>query len=213
MIKVIIFDFDGVLVESVDIKTKAFAKLFEGEGRAAVDQVVDYHVRNTGVSRFEKIKYIYKNILKRKLTEEVFQELCATFARLVVDEVVRAPYVKGAKEFLDDASGHYGCFISSATPQREIEEIVKARKMGRSFKAIYGAPQKKSDIVEKIIRENSISGNEAVYVGDAMSDYTAASTHGVHFIARIGDVDTIFGGIDCIKVRDLTDLKNIVDKL
>ncbi len=32
MIKAIIFDFDGVIVESVDIKTKAFARLFEHGG-------------------------------------------------------------------------------------------------------------------------------------------------------------------------------------
>jgi len=46
MIKAIIFDFDGVLVESVDIKTKAFAGLFEHEGDSIVRRVVAYHIKN-----------------------------------------------------------------------------------------------------------------------------------------------------------------------
>ena len=52
MIKIIFFDFDGVIVESVDIKTKAFAMLFEHEGRDIANRVIDYHLKNSGVSRF-----------------------------------------------------------------------------------------------------------------------------------------------------------------
>ena len=59
MLKAILFDFDGVLVESVDIKTKAFAKLFENEGPEIVNKVVEYHLANGGVSRFKKFDYIY----------------------------------------------------------------------------------------------------------------------------------------------------------
>jgi len=41
MIQAIGFDFDGVLVESVDIKTRAYAYLFEDEGPEVVQQVID----------------------------------------------------------------------------------------------------------------------------------------------------------------------------
>ena len=39
----IIFDFDGVLVESVDIKTQAFAGLYQSYGETIVGKVVRYH--------------------------------------------------------------------------------------------------------------------------------------------------------------------------
>ena len=58
-LKAIFFDFDGVLVESVDIKTRAFSKLFEREGEDVVKKVIDYHIDNGGVSRYEKFRYIY----------------------------------------------------------------------------------------------------------------------------------------------------------
>ena len=143
MIKTIIFDFDGVIVESVDIKTNAFAKLFEHEGEEIVKRIVNYHLDNTGVSRYEKFKYIYKEILNRPLNDDEFQMLCNKFANLVVDGVVKAPYVKGAKEFLESYAEKYNYFVISATPQDEIEEIIKEQNVTHFFKAVYGAPIKK----------------------------------------------------------------------
>ena len=59
MIKAIVFDFDGVLAESANLKTRAFSDLFKGEDEETVRQIVAYHLKNAGVSRFEKFKIIY----------------------------------------------------------------------------------------------------------------------------------------------------------
>src|SRR4030066_2142162 len=107
MIKAIFFDFDGVIVESVDIKTNAFAKLFEHEGNKIVNEVIGYHLNNMGVSRYEKIRFIYNDILHRVLNETEFKALCDKFAELVVDGVIMAPYVKGALEFLENYASVY----------------------------------------------------------------------------------------------------------
>ena len=45
MIRAIVFDFDGVLVESVDTKTKAYAGFFEDEGEEVVRKVVEVHFK------------------------------------------------------------------------------------------------------------------------------------------------------------------------
>ena len=100
MIRAIVFDFDGVLAESVEVKTRAFARLFANETPEAVERIVAYHRQNGGISRFEKFLTIYREILKRPLTEQMFQSLCEQFSQLVVEEVVAAPWVDGAREFL-----------------------------------------------------------------------------------------------------------------
>jgi beta-phosphoglucomutase-like phosphatase (HAD superfamily) len=96
----IIFDFDGVLVESVDVKTRAFAELFEPEGPDIVQKVLQYHLENGGLSRYEKFRYVYHNFLRRPLPESGMTELGRRFSDLVVTQVVNAPLVKGAREFV-----------------------------------------------------------------------------------------------------------------
>lgn len=207
MIKAIIFDFDGVIVESVDIKTKAFARLFEHEGEAVVARVVDYHLRNGGVSRFDKFRYFYQEILKMPLSEHHFEELCLRFSQLVKDEVVKAPYVEGSKEFLNNYHGVFQCFIATGTPQDEIDEIIKEREMSPYFKGVFGAPMKKDVIVRDIMAKYALKSQETIYVGDALNDYEAAFKNSIGFIARIHDNESLFEEIKCIKIRNLTDLK------
>lgn len=215
MIKAIIFDFDGVLIESVDIKTNAFAKLFGSEGNEIVEKVVDYHLKNTGVSRFEKIRYIYKNMLNRDMSERTFDDLCQQFSHLVIDEVVNAPYVKGAKEFLDGYANKYLCYVASATPQGEIEEIVKRRHMMSYFKGVYGSPKKKGDIVREILAVSSAPSPQSfVYIGDAHSDYEAAKDNRVAFVARLNITnEKLFRDMNCIKINNLISLQDIISTL
>jgi len=107
MINTVIFDFDGVLVESLNIKTEAFRKLFLPEGEDIANRVVEYHIANSGVSRYDKFRYVYKEMLERPLDENTFDSLCEGFSRLVAEEVVKAPYVEGAMEFLSSCVDKY----------------------------------------------------------------------------------------------------------
>jgi len=214
LIKAIIFDFDGVIVESVDIKTKAFAKLFCHEGPAVAEAVVEYHLQNSGVSRFDKFAYIYNNILHRRITEAIFNDLCNKFSQLVVNEVINAPYVEGAEEFLKEYVKEYKFFVVSATPQEEIESIIEKRGMSGCFSTVYGAPGKKTDLVRKIIKDNSLTSRELIYIGDALSDYEAAKENSVEFIARINNNSHLFDDkLSCLKVKNLINLKNILENI
>lgn len=215
MVRAVFLDFDGVIAESVDIKTVAFQKLFEDEGPDVMAQVRDYHLSHGGVSRFDKFRYFYAGILKRPLSEEIFQDLCNRFSRLVIDEVVNSPYVPGAREFIEEYAQRCALFVTSATPQGEIEEIMQRRKLDHFFKKIYGAPFSKSDAVKEVLESEKISPREAVYIGDAFSDYEAAECNGVPFIARISnkEAEAVFHDISCAKVSDLTCVREIVKTL
>jgi len=210
MIKAVFFDFDGVLVESLDIKNKAFAGLFERESADARRAIMDYHLAHAGVSRYDKFRYFYKEILKRPLSEKEFAWLCERFSALAAGNVIKAPYVKGAREFLDGFHKRYALYVVSATPREEIAGIVKRRGMSGYFRAVYGAPDAKKDVVKKVIADEGMDPADAVYVGDALSDYEAAVSNGVGFIARLAGGTDVFEGRDCPKMKDLEGLAEVI---
>ena len=142
MIRAIAFDFDGVLVESGEVKTRAFAHLFRAEPSDVVERIVRYHEQYGGIVRFEKFRTIYREILQRPLSPEQFQALCDAFAALVVDEVVAAPWVAGAEEFVRRHAGRYAFFIISGTPEPELRDIARRRGMTPCFAEILGAPER-----------------------------------------------------------------------
>ncbi len=213
MIKTIFFDFDGVIVESLDIKTSAFRKLFLAEGDSVADAVAAYHEAHTGVSRFDKFKYIYREILRRPLDENTFAMLCNKFSELVMEEVIQAPYVAGALEFLTHYACQYRCVIVSATPQPEIETILSRRGIGNFFQRVFGAPTPKKDAVQKFLAATGTLPEEAVYIGDAPSDYEAAQDNHIHFIARIKQNEWFFRTVECPGIPDLVKLADVIRSL
>ena len=70
-LEAIILDFDGIILESVEVKTWVFKKLFE-QYPDQLPLVLRYHMENGGVSRYVKFRHIYRSILKRPLTKSLF---------------------------------------------------------------------------------------------------------------------------------------------
>jgi len=183
----IIFDFDGVLVESVDVKTSAFASLYEKYGDEVVARVVDYHLRHGGISRFDKFRYFQTEILHAPpLDDEALANLAESFSSLVVDRVVSAPMVTGAQDFLDDYRNRSTLFIVSGTPTAELEEILRRRQLREYFTAIYGSPASKGRNISELLHAHEISASHAVMFGDAFADYEGAVSNSVNFLGRVG---------------------------
>lgn len=183
MLKSIVLDFDGVILESVGVKGIAFARLFKNYPEA-IDSIVNYHLNNGGVSRYEKFEYIYKNILHKTLNENEKVNLGIQFSELVFNEILSCPFVPGAEEFLNKYSRIYDLFIASGTPDEEIKEIVNRRGLTKYFKGVFGTPDSKATIINKIIQLYNYTRNQVVFIGDALSDYEGAKVAGIEFIAR-----------------------------
>jgi phosphoglycolate phosphatase-like HAD superfamily hydrolase len=182
----IIFDFDGVLVDSVDVKTRAFAALYADHGDAIVEQVVDYHLHHGGVSRYDKFRYFQTEILAgAPLHEHEVADLAAAFSILVVDKVVAAPMVTGAQQFLDTCKDELQLFVVSATPTPELDDILKRRNLLVHFSGTWGSPRSKAQNIAALIREHDLRADRCVMIGDALADYEGAAANAVRFLGRV----------------------------
>ena len=214
MIKAIILDFDGVILESVSVKTEAFRKLFSHIPKF-VDQIVEFHVNNGGMSRYDKFRYIYSNILNETLTEEQFTYLCQSFSELVYEGVIKSKFVEGTMNFLEKNYHKLPLYIISATPEDELIKIINERAIQKYFIKIYGAPKVKSDCIKDILNITNYPSNQVIFVGDAINDWKAARNTNTRFIGRIksGDPD-IFKNLPNVEIviNDLNQLRNYIEE-
>jgi HAD superfamily hydrolase (TIGR01549 family) len=184
-LKAIIFDFDGVICESNNVKKEAFGRLFDDYSEQVQKDVVDLHVQNGGLSRYWKFEQIYKNILKEPLTEERSQELGEKFSSYVFEGVVNSPYVKGAYEFLQKYHNKLLLLVASGTPHEEMMRVIEAKGLGAFFADVCGAPTLKGQIINRFIEQYDLAKEEVVFVGDAINDYDGAKDADVEFIGRL----------------------------
>jgi len=184
-LQAILFDFDGVLCECMNVKTEAFIELFKSYGEDVVNKIVKHHIENGGISRYFKIRYYHEGFLGKKLTEEEVNKIADQFSKLVVDKVIASDYVKGAKEFLENNYKKIDLYVISGAPQVELDLIIKQRDMSKYFKGVYGTPTVKPVHFRNIISENNYDVEKIVYVGDSLSDMKNAQEANVPFLGRI----------------------------
>ena len=202
----IVFDFDGVIVESLEIKTRAFRALFHDEP-AHVNDIVAFHCAQAGMSRFEKFDLIYRDILRRPRDPAPPGARGAPVAALVREAVEACPEVPGATACLSaHAAAGRPLFVASATPEAELRQIVETRGLARYFRGVYGSPQSKTAIARQILEEHGGRPTDWWFVGDAMNDWRAAQASGMTFVGRVraGEPDEF--PADVHRIRDLTDL-------
>ncbi|MFH0865866.1 MAG: HAD hydrolase-like protein [Bacteroidota bacterium] len=210
MIKNIFFDFDGVIAESVNIKTEAFKQMYIRYGKKIASKVVKHHMENGGISRFEKFK-IYQDWLGLENSPSKISELSLQFSEIVMQGVIDAPEVKGTSSFLENYCNHYRRWIISGTPTEEMIEIVSKRKLGKYFTGIYGSPKKKQEWTEYIINRWNLTRTETIFVGDAGSDHDAAIESGILFILRKTEENfMLFKNFTGPRINDLTQLHEVL---
>ena len=212
MIKAIIFDFDGVILESVDVKTNAFADIYSHFGEEIKNKVIKHHTLHGGISRYNKFKIYHEQFLGIDLSDNDLNNLADTFSKKVIQKVIKAPYVTGAYEFISNHFKYYDMYISTATPTQEIEEILNSKNLMKYFKGVYGSPEEKVNHIRKILDKKDYNTKEVVFIGDSTSDRDAARKNNIQFIGRIGKNNSTLIN-EVITIRDMINFTKIIKGL
>ena len=199
---VVFWDFDGVIKDSVRVKSEAFEQLFGEFGRDVATKVREHHEANGGMSRFDKLP-VYLRWSGVDPTDELIALYSSLFSDLVKDRVIESPWVPGVCEYLYEHVGRQKFFLVTATPQYEIEAILAALGFEDLFLEVIGAPIEKSEAIRLIMERNGVASESAVMIGDSRSDYDAAVNNQVAFILRRTDLNQNMQSVmSCLMIND-----------
>ena len=184
--KSLIFDCDGVILNSNQIKTDAFKKVLKKYNINAVDEFINYHRNNGGVSRYIKIENFLKNILpkyveNKEFNKNEFRMLLRSYSNQCKESLLKCEVTKELSN-LRKVSGNIPWLIVSGGDQFELREVFNKRNLASFFNGgIFGSPEKKIDIIKREIC-NGIIKFPALMLGDSKLDHIAAKSNNIDFL-------------------------------
>jgi len=177
------WDFDGVIKDSVDVKTQAYFDLFKPFGLELAEKVRNHHLANCGISRFEKLP-LYLKWANLDNSKNNLNHFCELYSSAVLNAVIDSPWVAGVESFLKLNPYNQKFYLVSATPQNELEYILKKLNISDKFTEIFGAPASKKNSIQNVILQNNIKAKSCLMIGDAMADLDAAKFNQIDFLLR-----------------------------
>jgi HAD superfamily hydrolase (TIGR01549 family) len=180
--KNIIFDFDGVILDSVPVKTEAFRKLFEEFSDDRVEKLIEYHLLNGGKSRYIKIKYFFEEILFQNVSEDEILKYANRYSELTKEELTNPKYIiKDAIDFIKENYQKYNMHIASGADENDLKYICDKLELTSYFLSINGSPRNKYEIVKDILKNNKYNKKETILIGDSINDYVVAQKNQIAF--------------------------------
>jgi beta-phosphoglucomutase-like phosphatase (HAD superfamily) len=180
--RVIFWDFDGVIKDTISAKADVFEQVFSEYGEELSKRARSHHEKNGGLSRFEKIP-LYLGWAGENVTSGDVERLCVKISENMIEKVVEANFVEGVLDLINSSKAKEQILVS-ATPTNELEAILEKINMSCVFRWVYGAPIDKTGIVKECLNELKATPQECILIGDSAADKKAAEVNGIRFILR-----------------------------
>jgi phosphoglycolate phosphatase-like HAD superfamily hydrolase len=182
-LRVLILDFDGVVIESNDVKKEAFQRVFARFPEHA-EAMMAFHHAHVSLSRFAKFEHLLA-LMGRVDDNALMDDIAADFSRRVLEGMMSVPLVTGAEDFLRKVTPVFPVYLASVTPDEELNLILAQRGLAHWFRDIYGCPPwTKPDAIRDVVVREKVNHGEVLLVGDSAGDQRAAQMTGVRFLAR-----------------------------
>ena len=183
--KTIVFDCDGVVLDSNKVKTQAFYNTALAFGKAAANRLVKHHIERGGISRYEKFRWFIENLEAEELAQYSsgpdLDRLLENYAKEVRKGLRRCEIAEGLEQLREQTSNSIWMIVSGGD-QNELRELFAERCIAELFDGgIYGSPDTKESILNRERKRGNIV-NKALFLGDSKYDYEAAKTSNLDFI-------------------------------
>jgi len=176
---VLLWDFDGVILDSMPIRELGFKEVLRDFPEHLVENLLTFHRNNGGLSRYVKFRYFYQEILNQPLSETKLDELAGQFSEVMKQKLTDPSLlIKDALRYIEQHSEEREMHIVSGSDQNELRHLSGVLKIDHHFKSINGSPTPKKQLVKALI-SNRVE--RFALIGDSINDYEAASDNSIAF--------------------------------
>ena len=178
--RLIVFDCDGVIMNSNAVKTSAFGNSVKFLGQEAVNSFKNYHIQNGGISRYEKFKYFVDNIVPDLgITQNIDCEyLLKAYSREVSLNLLSCEIDESI--FNLRAANTSSWAVASGSDQQELREIFFKRDLTKLFElGVWGSPSSKQEIFNS--QFSQFSPSDILFLGDSFYDYQVSIEFNIDF--------------------------------
>ena len=206
-VALVVFDCDGVLLDTMPLKIEAFRRWVPERYANLEPAFMSYIMGSFGHSRTYHVDYFYRELVGRPLGEAERAAEVARFTQICEPLCAEASWRTGSREFVESCrKAGAGCRVLSGTPQQALEAMLKASGGLALFDGIVGSPPGKPESLKRILGQCGVPAERAVFIGDANADQEAALANGVPFVYLPSEADRPAAAAVETEVSDLREL-------
>lgn len=179
--KAVVFDCDGVILQSNKLKSDAFGDVLNGHDPEQVAGFVAWHKATGGVSRFHKFAHFFRDIRKATDWEARTKAACSDFGALVFEKLKTCETVPGFEPLISHLRAQdIPLAVNTGGAEDEVRRVFEARGFAKDFDAIFGSPTTKQRNMEKL-RDLGLAAPGCAYLGDSKLDFDLAGEFDLAF--------------------------------
>jgi phosphoglycolate phosphatase-like HAD superfamily hydrolase len=208
VIKNIIFDWDGVILDSNSVKDRAFEYVLRDYDEVKVAKLLAYHQANGGISRFVKFRMFFEKMLDQTITANQVEELSRQFSDFALKELVdSALQISESVAWVKVNFDKYNFHVASGSEESELIRVAQAQELAHFFKSFHGSPTPKPELVKSILSSNEYLAEETLLIGDSINDFRAAEANSIAFC---GFNRLTLKGLGISYLNEFTDINHIL---
>ncbi|MFO0751279.1 MAG: HAD family hydrolase [Myxococcota bacterium] len=174
-------DCDGVIFDTNKMKCDAYRYALADAPSAVVDDLVRYHQKTGGVSRYLKIDRFYRHMHRVPMPDEAIAMALQRYSAFCEDGY---SHMRPRPESLAFAErfGAARVEVVSGSDEAELRRVFADQGISQRFAAIHGSPVAKAEHMARVLGERQVRAADALFVGDGGGDWEAARTLSLPFV-------------------------------
>jgi HAD superfamily hydrolase (TIGR01549 family) len=180
--KVLLWDFDGVIMDSNPVRTYGFEKVLKNYPPNQVGELITYHKQNGGLPRYDKFRYFFAKIRGEQPDEKEIAALSTRFSEIMLKKLFdRSLLIPDTVSFIKANYTKFKMHIVSGSDQTELRKICDHLGLSNYFISITGSPTLKPELTRQVLEAYNYNNKEVAFIGDSINDHDAAAKNGIDF--------------------------------